>query len=165
MGKRLVQAASFVALTIFLSGNAQAEKLGRFSLNRISPLQPTLPKASLFRHTSYPVAWTAAQKSNRPMLLFVTMPGCPYCVKMINNTYKNREVRTLVSESFESVYVDRYAQAKLVAKLKIKLYPTTILVSTNNQVLDVIEGYVGSQTFRHRLKTDLATLHSSTQKR
>jgi len=160
MDKKLVQTAGFLAIVIFVSDFAKAEKLERFPV-----IKSKLHRAPLFRHKSYPVAWTAAQKSNRPMLLYVSMPGCPHCVKMINSTYKNREVGSLISESFESVYIDRYAQADLVAKLRIKMYPTTILVSANNQVLDVIEGYVEPQTFRRRLKTDLATQHLFTQKR
>jgi len=109
----------------------------------------------LFRHVSYPVAWTAAQKSSRPLLLYVTMPGCPYCVKMVQNTLKNPEIQSLVADSFETVYVDRYAQAGLAAKLRVRYYPTTILVSTDNHVIDVIEGYMESRAFRLRLQTNL----------
>ncbi len=109
----------------------------------------------LFRYVSYPVAWTAAQKSSRPLLLYVTMPGCPYCVKMVQNTLKSEEIQSLVADSFETVYVDRYAQADLAAKLSVRYYPTTILVSTDNHVLDVIEGYVESRAFRRRLQTNL----------
>jgi hypothetical protein len=109
----------------------------------------------LFQHVSYPIAWTAAQKSSRPLLLYVTMPGCPYCVKMVKNTLKSEEIQSLVADSFETVYVDRYAQADLAAKLSVRYYPTTILVSTDNHVLDVIEGYVESRAFRRRLQTNL----------
>jgi len=113
---------------------------------------------SLFQYVSYPAAWTAAQKSSRPLLLYVTMPRCPYCVKMVQNTLKNPEIRSLVASSFETVYVDRYAQARLAAKLNVRSYPTTILVSTNNRVLDVIEGYMESKAFRRRLQTNLTAL-------
>jgi len=112
-------------------------------------------KDSLFRHVSYQAAWTAAQKSSRPLLLYVTMPGCPYCVKMVQNTLKKPEIQSLVVNSFETVYVDRYAQARLAAKLNVRSYPTTILVGTNNHVLDVIEGYMESEAFRRRLQTNL----------
>ena len=118
----------------------------------------------LFRHVSYPAAWNAAQKSNRPLLLFVTMSGCPYCVKMVQNTLKDPDIRSLVADSFETVYVDRSAQAKLVEKLNIRYYPTIILVSSNNRVLDVIEGYVEPKVFQHRMRTNLAAFQTTLAK-
>jgi thioredoxin-related protein len=120
---------------------------------------------AIFQHFSYSAAWTAAQKNNRPLMLYVTTSGCPYCVKMAQSTLKNREIRSLVADSFETVYVDRIAQAKLVAKLNIRYYPTTILVSTNNQVLDVIEGYVEPMTFQRRLQTNLGAFQTTSIKK
>ena len=116
--------------------------------------------ASVFRHHSYPEAWTAAQKSNRPILVYISMPHCPYCVKMIEKTYGVPEVGKLVSSSFETVYAGRFSHAKLVRMLKVKWYPTTVLVGPNNKVLDVIEGYVDSKTFQRRLQTGLAAAGS-----
>ncbi len=122
-------------------------------------------KKLLFQHSSYSAAWKAAQESNRPILVYVTMPGCPYCVKMLRQTYRLPEVGRLVSDSFETVYVSRRAHPKLVKKLHIKLYPTTVLVGVNNKVLDVIEGYVDAKTFRRRLQTGLASVATTTQTR
>ena len=120
---------------------------------------------SLFRHSTYPTAWTAAQKSNRPILVYVSMPNCPHCVKMVKNTYDSPEVGNLVASSFETVYAGRFTHAKLVQMLKVKWYPTTILVGSNNKILDVIEGYVDSKTFQRRLQTGLATASTTTQTR
>jgi len=120
---------------------------------------PAIQKGPLFQHATYPTAWTAAQKSNRPILVFVSMPNCPHCVKMIDQTYHLSEVEQLVSDSFETIKVGRYTHAKLVSKLQIKWYPTTVLVGPNNKILDVIEGYVDAKQFQQRLQTRLASLH------
>jgi len=122
-------------------------------------------KASLFRHRSYPAAWTAAQESNRPILIYVTMPQCPHCVKMIEQTFKRPAVGKLVSGSFETICADRYTHAKLVEKLQVKWYPTTVLVTPNNKVLDVIEGYVEPAKFKQQLQTGLAAAGPSSQTR
>lgn len=119
----------------------------------------------VFRWTSYPAAWTAAQKTNRPILMFVTAPGCPHCVKMIAETYQARHISPLVVDSFETVYVDRATQPELVAKLQVRWFPTTIVVGTNNKVIDVLEGYIDPLTFSQRLKTGLAASHPETQTR
>ena len=77
---------------------------------------------------------------------------------MAEGTYHESPVEKLVTGSFETIEVDRYQDAKLVEKLKIRWYPTTVLVAPNNKVLDVIEGYVDAKIFQHRLQSSLATL-------
>lgn len=131
----------------------------------VSTPLPAKNNERLFQHTSYPDAWTAAQKSNRPILLYVTMPGCPHCEKMMEETYHLPNVEQMVSQSFESVYVSRQTHPTLVKSLKVKWYPTTVLVGTNNKVVDVIEGYVDAKAFQRRLKVGLASADSSTQTR
>jgi thioredoxin-related protein len=129
-----------------------------------SPL-PAKKSRELFQHSSYPKAWTAAQQSNRPILLYVTMPGCSHCDKMMEETLHLPHVKQMISESFETVYVSRRTHAKLVKKLKVKWYPTTVLVGSNNKVVDVIEGYVDAKVFQSRLKVGLASADSPTQTR
>lgn len=169
MSKKIVQTTWFVLVALLsllhaeLNGTARAEspKIAGVGRRALSKLQSNpVP----FRHSNYSVAWYAAKKSKRPMLLFVSMPRCPHCVRM-KTTYKQLEVDMLVSESFETVYVDSATNAKLVKQLKVKRYPTTIVIGTNNKVQDVIEGYVDSKTLQHRLKSDLTAMQVSTQKR
>ena len=124
-------------------------------------VHPDAKPAPLFQHATYPGAWTAAQKSNRPILVYVSMPNCPHCVKMVNSTYHKPKVEQLVASSFETIKVDRYTHATLVSKLHIKWYPTTVLVGPNNKILDVIEGYVGPKEFQQRLQTGLASMPKS----
>ena len=131
----------------------------------VSTPLPAKNNERLFQHTSYPDAWTAAQKSNRPILLYVTMPGCPHCERMMEETYHLPNVEQMVSQSFESVYVSRQTHPRLVKSLKVKWYPTTVLVGTNNKVVDVIEGYVDAKAFQRRLKVGLASADFSTQTR
>lgn len=125
-----------------------------------SPGQPIPAERALvhgvFRFTSYPVAWTVAQKTNRPILVYVTSDGCPHCVRMVEQTYKLPAVSQMVVNRFETVYVNRRQQAKLVQKMKINWFPTTIVVAPNNQVIDRIEGYVDSSVFTRRIQTQLA---------
>jgi len=121
--------------------------------------------SSLFRHSTYPAAWTAANKTNRPILVYVTMPGCPHCSKMIQEIYQLPKINKLVSTSFETLHANRRSHSKLVSKLRIKWYPTTVLVGPNNKVLDMIEGYVDGKTLNRRLLTSLAAAEPPTQTR
>ena len=122
-------------------------------------------KKPLFEHSSYPKAWKAAQKTNRPILIYVCMPNCPHCVKMMERTYEMPKVEQMVHSSFETIRVGRYKDAELVRKLKIKWFPTTVLVSPNNKVLDMIEGYVDAKRFQQRLQTGLASVTTQIQTR
>lgn len=118
----------------------------------------------IFRHTSYPAAWTEAQATNRPILVYATAPNCPHCVRMLGESFDVPQVKRLVLGSFETVYVDRVEQPELAAKLKIRYYPTTIVVAPNNQVLDVIEGYVDAKTLTQRLQTSFVAQSGATRK-
>ncbi len=126
---------------------------------------PAALRYGVFRFSSYPLAWTAAQQTNRPILVFVTSPSCPHCTRMLGETFRQPTVSKVVAESFESVFVDRFEQPALAAKLKVRLFPTTIVVAPNNKVIDVIEGYVDSATFSRRLQTTLASQSNATQTR
>ena len=119
----------------------------------------------VFRFTRYPAAWTEAQKSQRPILVFVTSRSCSHCSRMIGETYQLAKVQEFVGGSFETVLVDRSEQPELVAKLRVRTLPTTIVVGADNKVMDVIEGYVDAAAFSRRLQTTLAAHDAETQTR
>ena len=114
-----------------------------------------------FKHANYPAAWTAAQESNRPILVYVSMPQCPHCTLMLEKTYEQAEVDELVKGSFETLQAGRYTHATLISKLHVRWYPTTVLVGPNNKVLDMIEGYVDANTFKRRLQMGIASAHTA----
>lgn len=122
-----------------------------------SPAHKDSKEGPLFRHASYPAAWTAAQQSNRPILVYVSMPQCPHCSEMIDKSYGSDEVKELVTDSFETLQVGRYTHPTLISKLHVRWYPTTVLVGSNNKVLDVIEGYVDAKTLKRRLQLGIAS--------
>ena len=66
-------------------------------------------------------------------LLFVSMSGCHHCDKMMAESYHAPEMKQMISESFEPVYVTRKAHPKLVKSLKVRWYPTTVLVGAEQQ--------------------------------
>lgn len=131
------------------------------SAEDVTVAEVPLKDRPLFKHASYPAAWTASQESNRPILVYVTMPQCPHCSKMIDSTYGCKEVDELVKGSFETVQAGRYTHATLISKLHVRWYPTTVLVGSNNKVLDIIEGYVDANTFQRRLQLGIASANSS----
>ena len=126
---------------------------------------PLRLRHGIFKFSSYPAAWTSAQTTNRPILVFATSSNCPHCVRMVGETFRSSQVSRFVNDSFETVYVNRAEQPELAAKLKVRWYPTTLVVGPDNQVIDVIEGYVDPKTFAQRLQTSVAAHQAATQKR
>lgn len=135
---------------------AKAQAVSATPVSASALAAPRPLRQGVFRFSTYPAAWTAAQETNRPILVYACSPSCPHCVKMLRETYKSQGVAEFVGSSFESVYIDRSEQPDMAAKLHLRIFPTTIVVSPNNQVIDVIEGYVDAQTLQRRLQTTLA---------
>ncbi len=167
---RTLTSCGCLVLLIFVS--AELAPAAETSMGPSATLRPARPSATakprlrhgVFRFSSYPAAWTSAKKTGRPILIFACSPNCPHCVRMIDETYQSPKIKRLVNESFETVYVDRAEQPETTAKLRIRFFPTTIIVGPNNQVLDVIEGYVDSKTLAARLQTSMAAHEAAMRK-
>lgn len=103
-------------------------------------------------HSNANVAWQAAKTNRKPLLLFITMRGCSYCEKMNKNTYSNPQVIGDLRQSFVAVSVEVSRYPTLVEKLNVDSFPTTVILSPQGRVLDLIDGYVGPQELRQRLQ-------------
>jgi hypothetical protein len=149
-----------------LAAAAESATVPSATLTAATTTAPARPKLrhGVFRYSSYPAAWTSAKRSGRPILIYACSPNCPHCVRMIGETYQSPKIKRLVNDSFETVYVDQAEQPQMTAKLRIRFFPTTIIVGPNNQVIDVIEGYVDSKTLAARLQTSMAAHEAAMRK-
>ncbi len=100
-------------------------------------------------------AYQMAAPDARPILMFVTMDGCHYCTKMKRDTYSNARVAKDICESFVPMQVHAGSHAALVQHLRVRSFPTTVLVSTRDAkrpvVVDRITGYVSADELRRHL--------------
>ncbi|TWT75493.1 thiol:disulfide interchange protein precursor [Posidoniimonas polymericola] len=103
--------------------------------------------APVFRHPSVDAAWQAAQKTKRPMLLFVSSENCTYCVKMLRDTYSNPQIAAALAQSCEPVTVMREDNQALVKKLQVRAFPTTVIVGSDGKEIARVEGYQPPQKF------------------
>jgi thioredoxin-related protein len=97
-------------------------------------------------------ALSVAQVQQRPILLFVSMDGCTYCDRMIATTFSDGTVRRTVGSGFIPTAIKGSERPDLVRQLKIRSYPTTLLVSPDGEVLDMMVGYVDAAKFQQRLQ-------------
>ena len=103
-------------------------------------------------HSDIDRAWEITQESKQPLLLFVTRPGCAYCTRMKKKTFQDDGVVADVSESFVSAAVDARIWTRFVQRLGVRIYPSTVIISHDNKVLDHIGGYVEPLILRARLE-------------
>lgn len=90
-------------------------------------------------------------QARKPVLLYITAPGCAYCVKMKSDTFSHHDVVAKVAKKFTAVKVDGRKHAAVSQRLKVKVYPTTAIVHPSGAVVDMIPGYLGPQDFLRRL--------------
>jgi thioredoxin-related protein len=111
-------------------------------------------------------AWRQTVSQDRPLLLFVTRAQCKYCAQMKKFTFADEQVRELVNGGFVPLAVDPTSDAELIKELKITAYPTTLVISPDEGLLDQFKGYLPPAEFarrlnRHRVQAAAAPARSS----
>ncbi len=87
------------------------------------------------------------------MLLFINSRNCLYCRKMERDTLSNQKVMAEIQQGFVPVSVGADKNPALVNKLRVRSFPTTVIISPQDGVLDFMVGYVGPDDFQRRLDT------------
>lgn len=128
--------------------------LGAAAADRATVL--ALAEHGVFRHASVEQAWRTAAAAKRPLVVMFTSANCPHCDRMLAETYGNPAIQRLLTENAETVLADDAAYHKLAAKLGIRAYPTTIVVSGEGKIVDAVEGYVDAAKFAQRILPWLA---------
>lgn len=127
------------------------------SLSADEPLPPVPSEAapakmpSLAWYIQYSDAAKAMAAENRPMLIYVKMDACSYCVRMEQETYGNSQVAQDVAAAYVPAMINRRDDPTLVRRLGVTIFPTTVIVGQDGKVLDTIPGYVAPEQFRARL--------------
>ncbi len=103
--------------------------------------------------TSHQEAWRAAQTEQRPMLIYITTENCVYCRKMVQETLTDDNVARDIQASFVPVNLTAQGNRILVRKLRVRSYPTTVIISPRSVVLDYMSGYVSPEEMQVRLAT------------
>lgn len=108
-------------------------------------------RSGLFAHANLVAAKAAARRSRRPLLVFVTMPGCFHCGRMKSETYRDQRLNRAIVGRFESVVVDQTDEPDWVYDQGVTLFPTTLVVGSAGKILVKISGYVSADELISRL--------------
>ena len=101
--------------------------------------------------------------ANRPMLLFITAPGCEYCVLMHKETFTDKKVIGAVNETFTALEMDAKKHSGIARSLKVKVFPTTAVIHPSGRVVDLMPGFQGPAGFLKRLQVAQEKLTTETK--
>lgn len=90
-------------------------------------------------------------KQQRPLLLVFTMERCGYCQLMKRTTYNDEQVIASINDNFVPIQICGQEHRRLAQRLGVRVYPTTIIISPENRVVDRMDGYVKAQAILPRL--------------
>ena len=93
-------------------------------------------------------AYKVASKQKKPLLVVVGGPGCGYCKLMDQNTLSDPAMVDFVSKRFVAVHLDYERNRKECEILEVESLPTTIVLSTDADVLGEMVGYRDKAKFR-----------------
>jgi thioredoxin-related protein len=140
---------SFLSLVILFCSSAtswaQSGKPGVYQQGR------------LFKHATLRQGWESAVENKKPLLVMFTSDNCIFCKKMLTKTYAHPTVQQLLAVKTESVVAHADDHGVLVKKLGIRGFPTSLLISPQGEVLDVMEGFVEPHEFVQRVTPLLAS--------
>ncbi len=94
-------------------------------------------------------------KADRPLLVFLTQDCCRYCEKMKRTTLQDHHVVDDLTRYFEPVALNLKDAPDFVQQLKVKSFPTTVIIMTDGDVIESISGYQTVKQMRERLHAAL----------
>ena len=100
-------------------------------------------------------AWETAREQQRPLLLFVTMDGCPHCQKMKQTTLRDKDVQSDLQSGFIPVALNVKDEPELAKKLRLRLFPALVVIQPDGNVLESIGGYQTPKQLREKLSATI----------
>lgn len=133
---------------LFCSNETASAQSGKHEFNQ---------QDRLFRHATLEQAWESAVANKKPLLVMFTSDNCVYCQKMLTKTYGHPAIKQMLVGQTESVLAHANDYGELVKRLGIRGFPTTLVISPQGEVLDVMEGFVEPRAFSQRVTPLLAS--------
>ncbi len=142
--------SALALLTLFLF------TLGSENASAQSGRKKSGPLGALFNYPSIEQAWQAAVSADKPLLVMFTTDHCVYCRKMLSETYSHPAIQKMLASRAETVMANAKDYRALTKRMGIRGYPSTLVISPQGQVLDLVEGYMDAQKFAKRVGPLLA---------
>lgn len=111
--------------------------------------------------TDIDAAWHSTKTDQKLLLVYVKSDNCLYCEKMERDSYANPQVKQVIYEAYVPASLHATRQPDLTRKMGIKAFPTTVVIDSDGQLIDAVQGYVPPTKFAEWLKKLTARRNSS----
>ena len=151
-----------IALLLAFAGTAAAETARGQMKGGISYTLPSWFKSS-FLHFQDDVA--EAREQGKHVLVFLHLDECPYCARMLKESFESGDTRDFMERHFdvigvnirgdaETVWIDgtTYTERALTAHLKVFATPTVVLLDLDGNKLLQLDGYRDPRALRAALE-------------
>ncbi|MEA2050233.1 MAG: thioredoxin family protein [Campylobacterota bacterium] len=105
-----------------------------------------------------------ATKSNKKVMFFFHIPHCPYCDRMLNNNFKDKNILDEINKSF--ILVDIYTADKgkvsfndfkgtrknFASYLEANVVPATLFMNNDGQIIHKAMGYRNKDEYITEIK-------------
>lgn len=105
-----------------------------------------------------------AAAANKHVILFFQLNGCPYCDRMLTESFESEPLTSYIREHFDTIAInvrgDReivfndntsVTEKELSEMLKVRATPAILFLDSNNQTVVRVNGYRSPQRFKHVL--------------
>ena len=152
----------FLILAFFTQGLAAEEKQHGRMLGAKTSETPHWFKES-FLEFEDDVAEAAAE--GRRVMLYFHQEGCPYCAKLVEESFGDAQIEAFVREHFDGITINMWGDREVVsvagqefsektfaAALKVQYTPTLVFLDEQGKVALRLNGYYPKENFRNALR-------------
>ncbi len=131
----------------------------RFFVCLLILAQAATAPANIFGTGNGKVVWQSdmkkagaeAKRTGKPILLQLTATWCGYCHKMLKETFTDPAIAKRVNENFVPLLLDADEHEDVVEMLEVTSFPSTIIISSDFEVLGRVAGFQKADAFGKRL--------------
>jgi thioredoxin-related protein len=95
---------------------------------------------------------TLAKTEGKKVLLFFYSEWCPYCKKMLRETFQDSSVVSYVRENFIAIELDFDKDTKIVSRYGVRILPSTFFLIKSGERIGPLLGYIPPDQFLSMLK-------------
>lgn len=86
-------------------------------------------------------------ETRRPMMLFLSVPGCTYCEMLKRDVFAQPWIRQEVARKFVPLMLNGREHKTITERLEVRSYPVVAIVHPDGKVIDVMRGYQKPSVF------------------
>lgn len=105
------------------------------------PSRFAAPRPSILWYDDLDSGWRESKRTGRPMVIFITSARCRYCDAMKAATWRDVGINQRVGSEFVAVRLSPERNAKELSRIKVDVYPTTLVALPQGKVIDHRKGY------------------------